>query len=403
MIEKALSKDVIAKWTAVILAVLMWFQVGSDRNPLETKVINLDLIVAEPPGTVVVSAGPSKVAVTLMGRVRTLARLNPQEVSVAPDLSEVPLGVLSEIPITFDPQVSGIRVLDVSPKVATVELDAVRSKEVAVTIKSRGAPNQEFVAEKPHFQLASAEITGPGRQIDKVQYVMGEIDVGGATADVKASVSLSARDAAGNEVPRVKVEPSACEVTVFLTKRPPAKVVRVTAHTIGVPKSGYRVEGITVAPDSITLRADPEVIAQIDSISANPVDVTGKDSSFTVTRSLKVPDVLDYIEASQVSIYVKIAEDVIQRPFTRLVIPHNAPPGYKWDVEPREVTVYVNGRRDVVEGISEADIQAYIDAEGRGEGSHRLPVAVGFSDSIAEGVGLDDITPSSVTVTFTKR
>ncbi|MGI6643923.1 MAG: YbbR-like domain-containing protein [Bacillota bacterium] len=403
MIDRVLSRDTVAKWVAVIMAVLMWFQVAADKNPIETRIVNFDLVMNQPAGKVIVSANPPKVAVTLQGRASTLARLDSQQIKIEPDLSGVPVGSLVQVPVTFDPPISGIRVLDVNPNTATVELDSLRSKEVAVHIEMRGVPNEEYEAGEPQLKTESVRVNGPSKRVDRVLYVLGEIDVGGATSEVKATTHLTPKDAVGNDVEDVVVDPDTCEVIVPLDRRPPAKKVAVAPRTIGSPKTGYRVDSVTATPDIVQIRGATEVISAIDSIPTSYVNVSDRDASFAVSVDLDVPSGLAHIQTTKVSVYVKIVEDMVVKSFKRLVIPQNAPPGYRWDVEPREVTVNVRGRRDIVEGIGETDIQAYVDAEGKEEGSHSLPVAVIFADSISKSVGLAEIVPGSVTVTFTKR
>ncbi len=403
MIEKALSKDMVAKWAALILALIMWFQVASDKNPIETRIVNFDLVMNPPADVVVVSASPPKIAVTLQGRASALSRVDSRQMKIEPDLSGVPIGDMVQVPITVDPPVSGLKVLDVNPVMATIELDSVRSKEIGVSIRPVGTPNEEFEAGKPEFLPESVSVTGPGNRVDKVAYVVGVVDIGGATSKVQSAVALSAIDAAGNDVDGVVIEPSSCDVTVPFTQRPPAKSVNVVTRTVGSPKTGYRLDGVTVTPSTVKLRGEPQVIEAINSIVARSVDVTDKDASFTATVELEVPSGLAYIQTTQVSVYVRVVEDVVERSFKRLVIPHNAPPGYTWDISPREVTVLVSGRSDILVDIGEMDIQAYIDTEGKEEGSHRLPVGVVFADHFSNKLALDEITPSSVTVTFTKR
>ncbi len=393
----------VSKWAAVILAVIMWFQVASDKNPIETRIVNFDLVFNPPSDVVVVSASPPKIAVTLQGRASALSRLDSRQIKIEPDLSGVPIGDLAQVPITVDPPVSGLKVLDVNPVIATVELDSVRFKEIGVSIRPTGVPNEEFEVGKPEFRPESVKVTGPGNRVDKVAYVVGTVEIGGATSKIQTTVSLSAIDGVGNDVEGVVLEPSSCEVTVPFIQLPPAKSVNVVARTVGLPKTGYRLDGVTVTPSMVKLRGEPQVIESINSIVAHSVDVTDKDSSFTATVDLEVPSGLAYIQTTQVSVYVRIVEDVVERSFKRLVIPHNAPPGYTWDISPREVTVFVSGRSDILVDIGEMDIQAYIDTEGKEEGSHRLSVGVVFADRLSNKLALDEITPNSVTVTFTKR
>ncbi|HHW26799.1 MAG TPA: hypothetical protein GXX23_05620 [Firmicutes bacterium] len=399
MIEKIMHRDLLVKCAAVVLAIIVWFGVWNEKDLVQTRVFNLDLVVKAPPGKVIISSTPAKVAVTVKGREFSLNRLGDGQVKIEPDLSNAPDGV-SVIPIEFNPPYSNLTVLDISPQNLTVDLDTLHSKEVQVGVVARGKPNDDFEAGQPRVEKASVKVSGAKRFVDKVQFVSGEIDISGASSEVRAEVTLIAKDAQGADVTGVQVEPASVDVVVPLTPLPPSKTVPVKSSITGTPKKGYRVDRVTVTPSSVKFRATGEVAAGIDSIAlARTVDVSGRDATFTQVVPLQIPPNVIYEDATQVSVRVEIVPDFVEKTFEIPVQPRNVGVQLRWDINPVTVKVTLRGRSDVMEAIKESDIEAYVDAEGLSEGSHNPVVAPVFP----AGVELVEITPNHVSLVLEKR
>ncbi len=399
MIDRVLSKDTLIKWAAVILALVVWLRVYGDRNPVEVRVLNFELVVAAPEGKTLMNAVPSRVAVTFEGRERSLNRLNQSQIKIELDLSLLPDGV-SVIPIEYESPDSSVSVRDVNPKELTVDLDTISTKNVQIGVVARGTPNDEYEEGQPQVVQASVNVTGAKRLVDKVQYVGGEVDISGARADVSATVTLSPKNAQGEDVSGIELDPATVVVTVPLTQRPPSKSVPVKYSVSGTPKHGYQVGKVTVTPSTVRFRATAGVAGEIDSVAlARAVDVSGRDASFTQNVPLQIPPNVIYEGALQVSVRVEILEDIVQKTFTIPVQPRNVGVQLRWDISPVAVKVVLGGRSDVMEGIRESDIEAYVDAEGLAEGIHNPVVAATFPSNVQ----LVEVTPSHVELELKKR
>lgn len=399
MIDRILSKDILIKVAAVVLALAVWSRVYIDTNPVEVRVLNFELVVTAPEGKTLMNVVPPRVAVTLEGLQRSLNRLNQSEIEIRPDLSLLPDGV-SVIPIEYESPDSGISVKDINPKELTVDLDTLSSKNVQVGVVARGTPNDEYEEGQPQVGDASVNVTGAKRLVDKVQYASAEIDISGARSAVSATVTLSPKDAQGEDVAGVQLDPATVAVTVPLTKRPPSKAVPVKYSVTGTPKHGYQVGKVTVTPSAVRFRAISGVADEIDSITlSRAIDVSGRDASFTQNVTLQIPPNVIYEDAMQVSVRVEIVEDVVQKVFTIPVQPRNVGVQLRWDISPVTVKVVLSGRSDVMAGISESSIEAYVDAEGLSEGSHNPVVAATFPSNMQ----LVEVTPSHVELDLKKR
>jgi len=70
----------------------------------------------------------------------------------------------------------------------------------------------------------------------------------------------------------------------------PATVnVLVTPRWVGTPAFGYEVDSVIVEPNQVTLTGESRVLAAIQKVWTEPIDLTGLKTSKTVTVPLQVP------------------------------------------------------------------------------------------------------------------
>jgi YbbR domain-containing protein len=400
MIEGLKTKDLFAKIAAIVLALLVWVQVINEQNPMQTRSLNLSLEFMVPSDRVVMSASADRVQVTLEGRANTLNSISPEEFTIPIDLSQVGLGEQS-VSVTFEPP-EGVHIVDVNPSSVMVDTDIIETRTVSVSIHTRGVPHEDYEVGRPSTSDETVKVMGPKRQVDTVQWAVGEIDVGGATKEVVAMVALSPRDSLSNIPSRVTVDPKEIAVNVPLISRPPAKTVPVHVETKGEPKEGYRLEGTNPRPQFVRIRAPEDVIGQVNALTTRSIEINGRDSTFTYTATLNVPSGVAWIETTQVNVTVNIVEDVIEKTFSDIIVtPKDPMPGLKFTVTPPQVDVVLRGRRDIISKLRPADIEAYVDARDRQPGEYQLRVALTLPQNV--DINISDISPMYVTLVLEER
>jgi YbbR domain-containing protein len=405
MIERMLQRDLLVKVAAVILALLMWVTAINDKNPLESKPFTLEIKVEVAPGRVVTSQDPARVQVTFEGRTSSFSQIRPDELKVTVDVTKY--GATSVIvPISFVSPYAGVQVTNISPKQVVVGLDDRASKEVGVTVVTRGMPNEDYEADKPLLTVPTALVVGAKRKVDQVQVAVGEIDITGAVAPVASKVSLMPRDPAGNEVAGVEIQPAEVDVTVPMKQRPPAKTVGIRVDTTGAPKMGYKIARTTVSPEVVEIRGEPSVTRQIDALYTRQIDVSDRDATFSYSANLVIPSGVT-AKTTRVTVSVEIAEDIVDKTFTKVPVQvENLPVGYSFLITPAEVDVVLHGRSDVLAQVKAPDVQVYINAEVVETGGSRqiirqlTVVPRGLPQDVSIKV---DIKPAFVTLTLTRR
>ncbi|MGE5579904.1 MAG: YbbR-like domain-containing protein [Bacillota bacterium] len=405
MIEKLLQKDVLVKVAAVIIALIVWLYVLETENPSQTADVTVDVPIQAPVGKILTSLPSIRVTVTFEGRIRDLERIDPKQVVIPLDISDAPAGQ-TVVPLEYVSPFPRVKVKDISPNMVTVTLAMEETKEVGVDVTVRGTPNKEYDAQRPTYSQATVNVTGPKSNVDRVQFVTGEIDVTGAVGNVTAAVKLIPYDAYGNEVAQITVNPATVQVTVPMSKKPPAKTVEVKVHTTGTPKKGFKLVGASAAPTYVEIRGEESVARRITSISTKPVDVGGRETGFSGEYSLDVPSGVKVETSAKVTVSVDIQPDIVTRTFSGVIVQvENLPIGFTLNIDPPMVDVKLTGRSDILERIQASDIQAFINAGdinpleiGSRHEADRIVVPTGYP----EGVKFD-VTPPRVKLTLTKR
>lgn len=404
MIRRIIADDYAAKIICLILALIVWVQVFNDKNPLERRILAIDVVPnAAGEELIIVSTDPPKVNVTLEGRARTLDEIDEETLKAVADLSEAGEGVFSAELSVDAPY--GVKVVEINPQVVSFHVDVMSSANVGVAIETLGVPHEDFETGQPVPSTGTVRVAGPKRLVERVKYVAGSVDITGASEAVSTVAKLSARDGAGNEVAGVSLEPNQVHVTVPLNTLPPSKVVPVQAVVTGKPQAGFAVGSVTASPAQVKIRADEQVLRTIGHISTKPIDVSGKDSTFLHQATLDLPRGIT-VQDGRVLITVEIVEDITTKTYQGVIVQLESPPvGYAWEIDPAIVSVDITGRSDILDKIDKDDITVYIDAYGRTEGTSDLVVA--YRINTPEGVDADtlqlDIKPARVKLTLTKR
>ena len=243
-------------------------------------------------------------------------------------------------------------------------------------------------------------ITGAKRYVDKVQWVVAEVNITGAQQEVRSTVKLVPKDSQGNEIWEVAVVPEEVIVTVPMTALPPSKIVRVDPTISGAPGAGFRVGQVTVTPTEIKLRAETWAAPSINLLKTGTIDLTGRTSSFTQTVNVLIPSGVTWIQTAQVSVRVEIEEDIVNETFDGVtVIPQMVSPGLRFSIDPPTVSVTLRGRSDRMSGITKNHIEAYVDLQGYLEGEYEMTLNI----KVPEGVELYSVTPQRVTVKLQNR
>ena len=181
------------------------------------------------------------------------------------------------------------------------------------------------------------------------------------------------------------------------TPRATTKVVPVVPSIIGEPAYGFSLLGIRVTPQTVTLNGNPRLLAQIQTVVTEPVNIAGVTRDFVQEVGVIAPPQVAASGRVRVAVQVVAAVAVTTVRGIRVETPRG-PAGFSVAVQPDTVVVQVQGPLTLVNRLRATDFTARVDGLEFAEGRQRAQVKVQAPAQIE----VLSITPPGVTVTVKK-
>lgn len=394
MMDRFFEKDLTLKALSIGLAVLLWLQATALTGPVLPQSVRDVPVQLRNLGQGLVVLTPQP-AVTLLVRAssETLRHLGRDSINVYVDLRGAGLGS-GAFAVEVEPP-DGVTVVQVSPGVVEVDIDAWDSKQVPVHVWTVGSPADEHAMREQRTRPTDLYVEGPRSKVQIVTRVVASVDITGAKGEIARTVMVRPVNAEGAEVEGVTVTPSAVDVTIAIVQLPPVREASVRASIQGRPAAGYAQEQVTISPATVRVWASGAAAGDLRYLWTYPIDIDGLSSSVTRDVLLLAPDGVEKVEPTVVRVTVTIAEEQAELEFEDLpVTVTGLGEGLKAEFEPLTVDVLVRGPQSLVRDVTAEDVVVRIDLSGRRAGTYQVSVTV----SLPEGVVAKTISPSQIRV-----
>ncbi|MRH43825.1 hypothetical protein GH741_14195 [Aquibacillus halophilus] len=333
----------------------------------------------------VVSGVPSTVSVTLQGPNSSVTSTSTQRnFDVFVDLEG------------FDP---GTYMVELEHSGISNNLDVyIEPKEVEVTIEERAVDQYDITVDyinedqiEPGFEVVEGTtnpvqvtITSSKNVIEKIATVKVFVNLQGVDEPIDGrEVPVKVYDSEGNELNNARIEPSVVEVTVDVQS--PSKVVPIEVTTTGEVQDGITINTITPNLSEVRIFAPEDVLATIEEIETEPLDLTGITEVSTVQLQLNVPSEIRKIETEQVEVSIQL-DRTAERVFNLPIEIQNLTEEYSLTfIEPAEgeMDLTVLGLEEEIGNLSEEDLQLSINLDGRQtEEEFEIPVEINAPEGI---------------------
>jgi len=314
------------------------------------------------------------------------------------DMSQAPAP--QQLPLEWQTLKDGIEILSVVPDTIRVALDQVEVRTVPVEV-DRGAIPDGLEIDDPVVSHEEVQVRGPASVVSQVDRALALIDIPASGIDVNEPVTLTLVDIEGQPVGtgQVDVDPEVVSVQIDVREVETETTVPVRPNIeAGTPAPGFALEALSVDPAYITIVGLPEVLAEIRSVTTEPLSIDGLTGDETFERELQLPDgvSLGDGEPSTVTVTATIGPSVSSRTFVVGVVCEGAGtnaclPGLD------QLTITLSGAGGALSALSAADVTPTLDASGLAPGTYSLtPVVTG----LPEGIELLAISPGTVAVTI---
>lgn len=404
-VRRIMTHDFPLKAVAVVIAVIFWIAIAQTAPPT-TLVVTFDgRVPVERPDNVptgyVLRGALGDVGVTLRGAPGVADRVALSDLKATVDVSSLTLGQAEAQDARVDVTVvkEGVEVVDVSPPTVAVRIERVTSRMVLVQPRFANEPPAGTRAGDAAVSPTEVRVSGPESDIARIAAVLGTVRFGDGQTDIETSTPALAVDAAGVAIDGLQVDPAVVVVKVPVLPIATTRTVPVVFTLRGAVAPGYWVVGVEMDPFAVTVRGDEKVLATLDRIETQPIDVGDLNATRTQTVGLAVPEGVTLLRSTDVTVTVTVQALTGTRVFSTAVLVSNLAANLTADLDVTNVGVLVAGTVPTLAGLAAEQVVATVDASGRGPGTYTLDVAV----RVPTGVSVQTIQPLRVAVTIRAR
>lgn len=364
---------------------------------VDSKAINLveteSEIISSQPVTViyneekyVVEGIPETVDIILMGRKSDLYLAKQLgEHKVVLDLSDYKTGEYT-VKLKYNHSVESVT-YKLDPSTVTVKISEKVSSVKTLTYDLLNQDKLDSKLNVSEVSLNESEVyvKGSSETLNKVATVKALIDVTtlnlteSGTYEVD-SLPMVAYDENGKLVDNVEIVPGTASATLKVDSfyvDLPVKVV-----PIGSFATGYAVKSATSSVSTVRVYGDQSAISSLSYITAE-IDVDGLSSDKTFVATLSKPSGIRYMSETTTTVELKVDTETTREIEGISIDVKNLSSAYAASaVRPEDTTctVIVKGVSEVLDGIKDSSIKAYVDLSGYGPGTYDVPIEVEGQD-----------------------
>jgi len=395
-----LRSKTLTKILSLLIAVGLWAYVIAVDNPptterirgIQVELLNVDLLTQN--GLAILEGDNATVEVVVTGTRADLAKYKDQIRATADvfgyraEENYVNVDVLTPATLGYT---------EVRPAKIRVKIENLVSvyKPVSIVFTGELEPNTE--PGNLTVQPEQIEVKGPQSLVEAVSHVRVEVPYSrisrsGSTMTLEAL----ALDAEGERVEKVNLSSTTVSVSAILFD---TKTVPLSIEITGELNEQYELTKLDV-PETIKLRGGQAALAEINSIEAEPIDI----SEVTITSDLPVKLLLPAgveVAGDSQDIYVKIWIKGISNKsfeyFSQEIELRGLSEGFSAYINTPSLLIKTAGKEETLNETEKEDFILHVNLEGLEEGIHIVPVFVTHDKTLNNL----EIIPGEVHITIT--
>ncbi|MFO7612166.1 MAG: CdaR family protein [Clostridia bacterium] len=377
---KRLKNNITMKILSVIIAVLFWFVVYTNENPIQTRQLNISLTPINEnylasANLRILNEYAGVIGISVKGRKSELDKISAGDFIAYLDFSRVNDEYVEYVEISDLTYIGDSNIsyeLSGSGRIG-LSIDRIVAGEVPITVEIIGEPADGFVVAVPTVKPANYAILEIKSLVQEVASAAVTIDVTGLKGTKTVRKFCMVYDENGNIIRELSNE-TAIDITINI-----AKEVPVSVRLEGKPADDHLVTLSTAKPDFVLVSGSEEDLAMIEKISTMPINIQDVSETFTATTGLMgLPAGTGFVGPGEVEVTVTL-ESLYEKPVlfskNQIEIRWGKPSSLKiYTILNESVEVKVKGRQDVLDMTTATTLSAYIDVSGKVDGEISLPL-----------------------------
>ncbi|WDV46767.1 CdaR family protein [Clostridiaceae bacterium M8S5] len=377
--EKKKKNNIPIKILAAIFAIVLWFYVMNEVNPVidkeitDVKVNYIGQDSLAQANIMLMEPKQASVTVKISGRRAQILNIGGKDLSAEVDLVGYKEGS-HKIPVKILQKGNFDEIVDYYPKEILFQFDEIVEEQMPVTIRTKGRCKEGYITGKITAKPNDILLKGPSSFVHSVKNALTTVNISGTHKDIKVNVPITITDKNGKEVNGVTKNPSSIDVTIPVYK---TKEVPIKLNTVGVVKEGYEITNITVEPGYVNIKGYEEDIDKVNSLLTEEISLNSITTSKTINDiKLILPQGISLV-TSDTHIKAKIQIEAIgtknfEYASSEIKIKNLGKDLNLNIITPEYVVITVKGPQSVLDYISRRYLTPYIDVSGYKDGQHKI-------------------------------
>jgi YbbR domain-containing protein len=296
------ERDLFLKILALVLGVVLWFQVSGQSPELQKRVSGVPVRVRGlPDNLAVVELEPDTVTVYIRGSRSRLVNLGREDFEAWVDLRRARSGRMAyAVESVLVPR--GVTLVDFEPSEVTVAVEPVKEVQKEVRGMAEGSPARGYHLGGMELDPLRVTVRGPASRVDRVAEVRVTVPLEGRSRGFQDRFRAVALDERGNQVEGVRVLPETLEVRVKLYADRMRRAVRVEPDL----PAGYPIGELEITPGTVLVEGPEERVASLEAISTAPIALEGRGGEVELSAPLELPPGVTLAEGQPERVQVRL-------------------------------------------------------------------------------------------------
>lgn len=378
--KKWITNNLGLKILALLVSVGLWIIAININDPVSenTYTVNVSLqnagVLSSAGKYFEVKDNSDRIKVVVRGTRTALSQFNQADIVATADLSKITEDNLVPIDLSTTKQSDKIEGIRSESQYVKLALEDVRRLQMPIEVKVLNDPQDGYILGSTQTSQNVVIISGPESIINQVESAAVEIDVSGATTDVKISLPIHLYSKGDDIIDTTKVNMSVQEISTTASILQKA-VVPLIAIPQGAPTQGYVLNGIMEGlPTEITIAGKSNIVSKIPYIDiSESLDVNDiyQNTSYEININDYLPDGVSMVGNVGNNGILDISVGVDKESERTIVLDPEAiqvigvPEGYSATVSDLEddVEVPVSGLKSLLDTVDESKLVPVINVD----------------------------------------
>ena len=304
-INNLFRRNLLAKLSSIIAAILLWIIVMDNQNPVIEGSYTVPLSFTEVPEGYKVLHNDQSIKVNLRGPRSYFVNYESKDCRAYCNLNGLDEGN-HEVNIEAKfPQ--GFELVSVTPNQTQIKLDPYIERQMPADLIVTGAAGANATVTKVTQSSDVVTVIGARTAAESVTRVIGYVGLSGNKEDFSLQVPMTAINEDGRALQDVRVVPSFMNVEVKITLGLMKKTVPIEPDI--VMAEGWEIAKITLDPEQIEIAGQEAVVNPIDKIRTQTLTVPLGETSVKQTVNLAIPSGVT-VKSNQIDMVVELKQKV---------------------------------------------------------------------------------------------